>query len=284
MINTQPIAKPHAGSINRVEYAENEPATGNSTANSPRACTVQYNIIPMRLKHMSNDAGPPCDRDCPDATKRPLPVNNQTCMWRVSKGAPTNGSSNGNHLKMSTLKPSRQRRVGSCGGRIFMIEYPSVCANCPFRRNGEVRVPFEAVKESLRKAGLDFCPLLVNRFPSIAAAVGWRRRRLLVRDGIFLNIIATAHDGYGDKELDDATLLSGSQFEPESTVAELAQPDGIDNVLGLAVATAYGDGVWRRRTMAREGWGRHDGDDAGDGGDGDYGGDGGVVVYIASHR
>jgi hypothetical protein len=36
--------------------------------------------------------------------------------------------------------------------------------------------------------------------------------------------------------------------------------------------------------MAREGWGRHDGDDAGDGGDGDYGGDGGVVVYIASHR
>ena len=56
---THPIANPQAGSINRVEYAEKDPATGNKTASSPSACTVQYSIIPIREKHMSIEAGPP---------------------------------------------------------------------------------------------------------------------------------------------------------------------------------------------------------------------------------
>lgn len=37
----QPIANPQAGSRNLVEYAEKEPATGNRTAISPSAWTVQ---------------------------------------------------------------------------------------------------------------------------------------------------------------------------------------------------------------------------------------------------
>jgi len=37
LLRTHPIAKPQAGSKNREEYAENEPATGNNTASSPRA-------------------------------------------------------------------------------------------------------------------------------------------------------------------------------------------------------------------------------------------------------
>ena len=53
------MAKPQAGSINRVEYAEKEPATGNKTAISPKAWTVQYNITPIRQKAISRDAGPP---------------------------------------------------------------------------------------------------------------------------------------------------------------------------------------------------------------------------------
>jgi hypothetical protein len=37
---THPIANPHAGSRNRVEYAEKEPDTGKRTAISPSACTL----------------------------------------------------------------------------------------------------------------------------------------------------------------------------------------------------------------------------------------------------
>ena len=67
------MAKPQAGSRNRVEYVENEPATGSSTAISPRACTVQYNIIPITLYAIKSEAGPPVERALPDATKRPVP-------------------------------------------------------------------------------------------------------------------------------------------------------------------------------------------------------------------
>jgi len=69
----QPIAKPQAGSKNRVEYAEKDPATGNKTANSPRACTVQYNMTPMMAKAMRSEPGPPVARALPEATKRPVP-------------------------------------------------------------------------------------------------------------------------------------------------------------------------------------------------------------------
>ena len=69
-----PIAKPHAGSRNLVEYAAKEPEIGKSTAISPNACTVQYIIIPMREKAMVSDAGPPDARALPDPTKRPVPI------------------------------------------------------------------------------------------------------------------------------------------------------------------------------------------------------------------
>jgi hypothetical protein len=54
-----PIANPHAGSRNLVEYDEKEPATGNTTANSPRAWTVQYNMIPIKVYAKRTEAGPP---------------------------------------------------------------------------------------------------------------------------------------------------------------------------------------------------------------------------------
>jgi hypothetical protein len=81
MTHTQPIAKPQAGSKNRVEYAEKDPATGNNTANSPSACTVQYNIIPIREKHKRTEPGPPVWRAFPDATKRPVPAFRQ--YWEL---------------------------------------------------------------------------------------------------------------------------------------------------------------------------------------------------------
>lgn len=73
--HTQPIANPHAGSMNLVEYAEKDPATGNKVASSPSACIVQKSIIPTRTKHISTDPGPPAAKDFPDATNRPVPMN-----------------------------------------------------------------------------------------------------------------------------------------------------------------------------------------------------------------
>lgn len=43
MANTyfQPMAKPHDGSKNRLEKAENDPATGKVATSSPKLCIVQ---------------------------------------------------------------------------------------------------------------------------------------------------------------------------------------------------------------------------------------------------
>ena len=68
-----PIAAPHAGSRNRLEYAENDPATGNNTAISPRACTTAYSIIPRLQYEMTSAAGPPTASAEPEPTKRPVP-------------------------------------------------------------------------------------------------------------------------------------------------------------------------------------------------------------------
>lgn len=68
-----PIANPQAGSRNLVEKAEKEPATGNTTASSPRAWTVQYSITPMNVYAIKTDAGPPRKSALPEATNRPVP-------------------------------------------------------------------------------------------------------------------------------------------------------------------------------------------------------------------
>jgi len=54
-----PLANPQAGSINRVAYALNDPATGKVTVISPRACTVQNSTLPMIRNPIRRDAGPP---------------------------------------------------------------------------------------------------------------------------------------------------------------------------------------------------------------------------------
>jgi hypothetical protein len=71
----QAIAKPHAGSMNRLEKTAKDPATGNTTASSPRACTVQNNMIPMRPYAMTRDAGPPLARAEPEPTNKPVPAS-----------------------------------------------------------------------------------------------------------------------------------------------------------------------------------------------------------------
>ena len=96
------MAKPHAGSRKRVEYAENEPATGNSTAISPSAWTVQYNMIPIREKAMSSEAGPPWARALPEPTKRPVPIGHWSTRplktLDVAAKCHTYGASDRNHL------------------------------------------------------------------------------------------------------------------------------------------------------------------------------------------
>ena len=44
----QPMANSRTGSMNLLEYEANELATGYATANSPKAWTVQYNMILIR--------------------------------------------------------------------------------------------------------------------------------------------------------------------------------------------------------------------------------------------
>lgn len=70
------LANPQAGSRNLVEYAANEPATGNVTAISPRAWTVQKSIIPISPKAMIRDAGPPFANAEPLPTNNPVPGSN----------------------------------------------------------------------------------------------------------------------------------------------------------------------------------------------------------------
>src|SRR5438045_1359082 len=101
------MAKPHAGSRKRVEKAEKEPATGKSTAISPRACTVQYSITPIRMKAMRSDAGPPPCRAFPEPTNKPVPAFSisQCVLGHAGPtdlcrhvGGRTDGSTNCNHL------------------------------------------------------------------------------------------------------------------------------------------------------------------------------------------
>lgn len=61
--------------MKRVEYAENDPATGNRTDISPKAWTVQYSIIPTIRKDMSTDAGPAFESALPEPIKRPVPIH-----------------------------------------------------------------------------------------------------------------------------------------------------------------------------------------------------------------
>lgn len=68
------MANPHAGSRKRVEKAENDPATGNRTAISPRAWTVEYIMTPIMAKAMRTEAGPPSASDFPEPTNRPVPA------------------------------------------------------------------------------------------------------------------------------------------------------------------------------------------------------------------
>ena len=67
------MVNPHAGSRNRVEYAENDPATGNVTANSPSAWIVQNSMHPTKRYAISSEAGPPVYSALPEATNSPVP-------------------------------------------------------------------------------------------------------------------------------------------------------------------------------------------------------------------
>ena len=59
--------------MNRVANAEKDPATGNDTAISPKAWTVQNSTAPIRMNEMSSDAGPPVANACPDPINNPVP-------------------------------------------------------------------------------------------------------------------------------------------------------------------------------------------------------------------
>lgn len=55
----QPMANPHDGSRNRLENAENAPATGNAVTSSPMLCMVQNCKAPVAMYASKSEAGPP---------------------------------------------------------------------------------------------------------------------------------------------------------------------------------------------------------------------------------
>jgi hypothetical protein len=145
----------HAGSRNRVEYAEKEPATGKRTAISPSAWTVQYNIIPIRLKAMSSDAGPPFDNALPDPTNRPVPVPSGQQEYSYLKSlvqGRTDGPSDCYHLQMSSLEFPCQRRFCRIRCSRFHVKDLSICADCAFRCCVGLRIALEAVHHPIHEA------------------------------------------------------------------------------------------------------------------------------------
>lgn len=68
------MAKPQAGSINRVEKTEKDPWMGNMTASSPSAWTTVNSMIPMSMKQMMTEAGPPAVKEPAEPTNRPVPI------------------------------------------------------------------------------------------------------------------------------------------------------------------------------------------------------------------
>ena len=98
------MAKPHAGSIKRVEYAEKDPATGKRTASSPSAWTVQNMRMPIIPYAIIKEAGPPLERAAPDVTKSPVPGSQLGCVASdVIASRLTNRATNSDHLHMASF-------------------------------------------------------------------------------------------------------------------------------------------------------------------------------------
>lgn len=71
--------------MNLVANVENEPATGNVTAISPSAWTVQNKTPPMSKNAINREAGPPVLKADPDPINNPVPfqqlVNHQEVIY-----------------------------------------------------------------------------------------------------------------------------------------------------------------------------------------------------------
>lgn len=203
MYHTQPIANPHAGSMNLVEYAENEPAMGNTTANSPRAWTVQYNIMPTKMKHISNDPGPPSARDFPDATKSPVPKNSQISYFlfhisysRSTTAQRTNRPSKGYHLQMSALQLPRQRRMRSGIGRAYRIEFAASWTGHALRNDDGVRLPLEGIEELLYRAAIIYRGVFEIRpspMPPLVGVLAFRADLHLIALVVVPAIVSSSH-------------------------------------------------------------------------------------------
>lgn len=69
--------------INRVANAENDPATGNVTAISASACTVQNSTDPIKMNAIRSDAGPPVASAEPEPINNPVPESRMLMFGHV---------------------------------------------------------------------------------------------------------------------------------------------------------------------------------------------------------
>ena len=74
MAYCHPQANPHEGSMKRQMYMVNAPLIGYMTASSAKACIIRYIIIPMMVKPIMTEAGPPVTNEEADPMNRPEPI------------------------------------------------------------------------------------------------------------------------------------------------------------------------------------------------------------------
>lgn len=120
-------------------------------------------MAPIRLYAINTDAGPPLERDLPEATKRPVPVFRYKYEARqLHDEGLTDGPSDSYHLQMSSLQLPGQWRIRSGLSSGFGIEDGAIGANDTARGDSTVRIPPEAVDNTTRNVCSWCYPVIID--------------------------------------------------------------------------------------------------------------------------
>ena len=120
-------------------------------------------MAPIRLYAINTDAGPPLERDLPEATKRPVPVcGYQYEARQLHDEGHTDGPSDSYHLQMSSLQLPGQWRIRSGLSSGFGIEDGAIGANDTARGDSTIGIPPEAVDDTTRNVCSWYYPVIID--------------------------------------------------------------------------------------------------------------------------
>lgn len=97
-------------------------------------------------------------------------------------GAPTDRTTDGNHLQMTALQPPLQRRVGRVGRSVLDIEDITIGSSVITPRDLRIGIALEAVNDAPAQAGPGSRSLAVRRRNIVVGAhtVLWHRFKFMV--------------------------------------------------------------------------------------------------------